>query len=169
MTFLETLKTYAPLKDPWKKKFWDALEKKGFPTKKWDAFRYASLKSLYDMPLRKEGKKEWAFPPVEGAIQFLFLAIEKFEVNIYSGRSHQPGGIQAMETWLSYYTYRQYPGLSVDTVHSFIYYKLKWPTVKPNAIVHIDDRAITFTGEWPSISDLLEFKPWNKKEYGEGE
>ena len=40
---------------------------------------------------------------------------------------------------------------------------IKWPTEKPPAMVTLDDRAITFTGEWPSIETLLAFKPWNKK------
>ena len=40
---------------------------------------------------------------------------------------------------------------------------IEWPTEKPPALVTIDDRAITFTGEWPSIETLLKFKPWNKR------
>lgn len=31
------------------------------------------------------------------------------------------------------------------------------------ALVTIDDRAVTFTGEWPSIDALMAFQPWNKK------
>jgi hypothetical protein len=29
-------------------------------------------------------------------------------------------------------------------------------------MVTLDDRAITFTGTWPSMKQLQEFKPWNK-------
>ena len=39
---------------------------------------------------------------------------------------------------------------------------IKWPTEKPAAMVTIDDRAITFTGQWPDIQTLKEFQPWNK-------
>jgi hypothetical protein len=41
--------------------------------------------------------------------------------------------------------------------------ELEWPTEKPPALVTIDDRAITFTGEWPAMAELLAFKPWNKR------
>lgn len=34
---------------------------------------------------------------------------------------------------------------------------------KPPAFVTIDDRAIMFTGEWPSVETIKSFKPWNKK------
>lgn len=38
-----------------------------------------------------------------------------------------------------------------------------WPRHKPPAMISIDDRAMTFTGQWPTISSLQHFKPWNKK------
>lgn len=40
---------------------------------------------------------------------------------------------------------------------------LIFPTAKPSALVTIDDRAITFTGEWPDIEFLRTFRPWNKR------
>ena len=41
--------------------------------------------------------------------------------------------------------------------------RLKFPTEKPPAFLTIDDRAWCFTGQWPEISDLQNFTPWNKK------
>ena len=39
-------------------------------------------------------------PPVEGAIAFLREAVKHFQVEIFSSRSHQPGGGYAMRDWL---------------------------------------------------------------------
>lgn len=44
-----------------------------------------------------------------------------------------------------------------------VFCEIEWPTQKPAAFLTIDDRAITFTGEWPDINALLAFQPWNKK------
>jgi hypothetical protein len=42
---------------------------------------------------------------------------------------------------------------------------IEWPLEKPPAFVTIDDRAMTFTGRWPSMMELKNFKPWNKREF----
>jgi len=88
-------------------------------------------------------------PPVPGLIQFLTEAARHFDVQIYSSRSHYPGGIDAMRQWIAD---NGGWGLSV-----------KFPESKPSATVTLDDRAITFTGTWPSIAELLAFKPWYKR------
>jgi hypothetical protein len=44
-----------------------------------------------------------------------------------------------------------------------IYSELKFPENKPPALVSIDDRVIQFTGQWPSIEELKNFKPWNRR------
>jgi hypothetical protein len=92
-------------------------------------------------------------PPVDGAIEFLRRASRHFNVNIYSSRSHYEGGIEAMKSWLA-----KYGG-------DALVQELFFPKFKPPAKVTIDDRAITFNGpdDWPSIEELLEFEPWNKK------
>jgi hypothetical protein len=45
--------------------------------------------------------------------------------------------------------------------------KLHFSTQKPPAHVHLDDRCICFTGEFPIIEELKAFKPWNRIEIGE--
>ena len=41
--------------------------------------------------------------------------------------------------------------------------EIAFPEHKPSAAISIDDRAVTFTGSWPSIETLQAFKPWNKQ------
>lgn len=101
-------------------------------------------------------------PPVDGALAFIAEALKHFRVAIYSTRSNQDGGIQAMVMWLGYWSVDPIHGMDGDFDHA-VWSEIEWPTEKPPALVTIDDRAITFTGEWPAIADLLAFKPWNKK------
>ena len=95
---------------------------------------------------------------VEGAIQFLKDSLVDFEVQIFSSRSHQKGGIPAMQQWLKECLFETFEFWEAKRVFAGI----GWPTNKPPAMVTIDDRAIRFTGKWPSVESLLEFKPWNK-------
>lgn len=98
-------------------------------------------------------------PPTDGAIAFMLGALQHFEVVIFSSRSNQPGGMKAMANWLKHHAGQCWhespagPGLE----------NISFVMEKPAAMVTIDDRAITFTGTWPAIADLLAFKPWNKK------
>ena len=94
-------------------------------------------------------------PPVPGALQFIVEALKHFRVAIYSSRSGQAGGIDAMKAWLANWT--------TDPDYQMPWHEIEWPTEKPPAFLTIDDRAITFTGEWPSMEVLKNFKPWNKQ------
>lgn len=98
-------------------------------------------------------------PMVERTEEFLKEAVEKFEVHIFSSRSHQTGGIEAMKEYIHYGLIEKYRKVEADC----IIYLLKFPLEKPPAFLTIDDRAIQFTGVWPDINELLTFKPWNKK------
>jgi len=102
-------------------------------------------------------------PPVPGAFNFLMNATEYFEVHVYSSRSNQTGGIEAMQAWMIHHISAEYVILPEDA-DVFVKNILYWPTSKPAAMIGIDDRAITFTGEWPDLNELRRFKPWNKKE-----
>lgn len=113
-------------------------------------------------------------PPVPGAIPFLHSAISHFDVCIFSSRSKEEGGIQAMSTWLEYWTRKQ-EGWSVEW-QNYVINELclpycnkrgdrmpPWPVSKPAAFLTIDDRGWQFDGTWPSMEQLLAFKPWNKQ------
>lgn len=108
--------------------------------------------------------------PTPGAFNFLYEAIAHFNVQVYSSRSGQAGGIQAMQKWVKK---RAFEFWDMDQLATYKEAKnmvhrlmsaLTWPTEKPPAMVTIDDRALTFTGKWPSIEFLQKFKPWNKGE-----
>jgi hypothetical protein len=92
-------------------------------------------------------------PPVEGALGFLQEALQHFDVCIFSSRSHQTGGIEAMQKWLRRYALD--PADWIDQV--------RFPTEKPAAMVTLDDRALTFDGTWPTMARLMGFTPWNKR------
>lgn len=97
-------------------------------------------------------------PPAPGAIAAILGYLHKFDVVIFSSRSHQLSGIDAMKRWLrehagaAWYESPDSPGLE----------SVRFVREKPPAMATLDDRAITFTGTWPTVDTLLAFKPWNK-------
>lgn len=93
-------------------------------------------------------------PPCIGALKFLEELVEddRFEACIYSSRSKTQAGISAMQNWLIYH------GLRREVVE-----QIQFPTEKPAAWLTIDDRAWQFTGFFPSLKELNEFKPWYKR------
>ncbi len=93
-------------------------------------------------------------PPVPGAMEFIREALKYFRVAIFSSRSHQTNGQHAMRDYIIRHSEPD-PRGPIEG--------LEWPLEKPPALITIDDRAITFTGTWPDMKTLLEFKPWNKK------
>jgi hypothetical protein len=98
--------------------------------------------------------------PVEGAIAFILLALNHFDVRIFSSRSALRAGRNAMQVWLRdkagacWYSSPDGPGLE----------EVVFPETKPAAFIGLDDRVLTFTGMWPDIATLKEFTPWNKKQ-----
>jgi hypothetical protein len=96
-------------------------------------------------------------PPTPGALAWLEKASEHWDVQIYSSRSSQPGGVEAMAAWLAAWSNAESVRLTVS-----------FPEQKPPAFLTIDDRAICFEGVWADMdaAALLDFKPWNKREIG---
>ena len=104
-------------------------------------------------------------PPVDGLFEFLEEAKKQFDIVIFSSRSNQPGGIEAMTRWfhkhLNEYIFRTRPELKDKFESFFIDGWVRFVTEKPPAMVTIDDRAITFDGTFPSVASINKFKPWN--------
>ena len=121
-------------------------------------------------------------PPVEGAIDFLYDALDHFDIKIYSSRSTHDQNIRAMMTWLRYWTDKYFRSQELSNliaaygtsdwklcankiINEICNNKEAWPKEKPPSFLTIDDRALTFNGDWNefNIQELLKFKPWNKK------
>jgi hypothetical protein len=100
-------------------------------------------------------------PPVPGALDFILRAMDDFKVAIYSSRSGQDGGVSAMATWLIEHMVEHFGGDRARA--SAVVALIDFPTEKPPALVTLDDRAVTFTGNWPGLDELLAFQPWNKR------
>jgi hypothetical protein len=102
-------------------------------------------------------------PPVDGAIEFLYEAIAEFDVCIYSTRNSSPEGIDAMRNWLGHWEsvyWMDHP--SLPRPRTALVLCVSFPNSKPSAFIGIDDRMLTFTGVFPAIETLKNFKPWNK-------
>ena len=90
-------------------------------------------------------------PPVPGAIEFIKKASKRFKIVIHSTRATQESGVNAIKNWLE---------------ENGIDHKLLGILVvshKTKAVVYIDDRAWRFEGSFPSLEEIDNFKPWNKK------
>ncbi len=94
--------------------------------------------------------------PVAGAIHWLSKLIDSahlFKVIIFSGRSLHDGGTDAMKVWLLRH------GITPRQLS-----KLEFSIKKPLCNLLIDDRCFCFTGKFPTLNELLAFKPWHGKD-----
>jgi len=111
-----------------------------------------------------KGIAEIPDPPVPGALLWLAKAQEWewFEIAIYSSRSLEREGIEAMQAWLRKHARAE---LEDDYAVSRFMDRLTFPTQKPAAFLTIDDRAICFDGDWGKLDpkELRSFKPWNQR------
>lgn len=107
-------------------------------------------------------------PPVKGAFEFIHRALKPFDIVIFSSRSQYPAGIRAMQLWMGYWAERELGNVAPEfkanhVLNRVVTNPVSWPTHKPPAWVTIDDRAVQFTGDWPDLGDLVNFRPWNKE------
>lgn len=97
---------------------------------------------------------------VPGLFEFLETAKEHFEIHVFSSRSHQKGGTEAMIAWFmaERKAWRARGGKPpIDTP-----LEINFPKEKPAATVSLDDRCLLFAGTWPTLDTLVNFRPWNK-------
>lgn len=94
-------------------------------------------------------------PPMPGAIEALREYTKHFRVAVFSSRSSMEGGVPAMLSWIERWARITYGEHDIAWVSLIDY-----PVVKPPARVSLDDRALTFTGVWPSVRELMDFQPF---------
>lgn len=95
-----------------------------------------------------------------GLFEFLEAAAQHFDIQIFSSRTGQPGGVEAMITWFVYerHLWREEGGMHKRLAAL----PISFPMHKPPAFVTIDDRGFRFEGTWPDPEALLALKPWWK-------
>ncbi len=112
-----------------------------------------------------KGVEVVADPPVPGALKWLWKATEWFDVHVYSSRSKEIAGREAMKEWMLRHSevefYPEHPMRGEEGRE----YPITFSHEKPAAFLTIDDRCIPFEGDWSDMepADLLNFKPWNKR------
>ena len=102
-------------------------------------------------------------PPVNGAINAIYQYLaDGFTIAIYSARSNQDGGINAMRRWLREHDTR--PDETPANQESYpLDYRVQFPKSKPSAKIYIDDRGFRFEGVFPDAETIRRlFTTWNK-------
>jgi hypothetical protein len=124
-------------------------------------------------------------PPVPGAFEFILNALDGgWNVTIHSSRLQHHDAAEAMIRWLIHHGFP--PARLANDAQSSDHRELdhvsprdqlwdEFPTLgirepclrlsalKPAAFITLDDRALTFTGTWPDLDALRDFKPWHQK------
>lgn len=91
--------------------------------------------------------------PIDGAINFVMDLLDAgFDVVIFSTRCSNYKFKKAAIEWFEKY--------GMPRAYS---YGLEFTNIKGHHEFIMDDRAINFSGKYPSIEELKAFKPWNKR------
>lgn len=90
-------------------------------------------------------------PPVQGAVEFVdALRDAGYDVVVASTRANTPEGRKAMRAWLRSNRFDRLANLRIAEG-------------KPAGRVYLDDRALRFTGVWPTVEEIeAAATPWNR-------
>ena len=127
-------------------------------------------------------------PPVLGAIAWLVENRRHFDIHIFSSRSRSLRGRRAMKRYLVRHVARHFMAMGICATatdaepcscwtgcdieqcawlgaHHMVHKEIRWPWLKPPAHLTIDDRAVTFDGDWSKLTPeaVRKFRPWNKR------
>lgn len=104
-----------------------------------------------------------------GFFEWAVRAKERFQLVIYSSRSKTPEGIEAMKFWLvnRCVDWLTESGQPVGMPPIMVLEDFTFAYEKPPAFLTIDDRAVTFKGDWRDAhlqpGALAAFKTWSQK------
>lgn len=100
-----------------------------------------------------------------GFFEWLERATRHFKIVVYSSRSKDPMATAAMLDWMLAERVRWLEQGGVSILATGDPLPVSFAHEKPAAFLTIDDRALTFTGNWADFGPeaLLQFLPWNKK------
>ena len=96
--------------------------------------------------------------PTEGAIEWLWRTLQKFDVVIFSTRGKTWRGRRAVNRWLKQYG----GGLYHETMGNRGLEDIRCTDRKPAALIYLDDRAVRFAGTFPTPHEIHAARPWNK-------
>lgn len=93
--------------------------------------------------------------PVPGAFDAIRMYLDAgFSVVVCSRRAHWLAGPQAMRDW-----FRLRCASDILSNQNFVI-----TDTKPHAEIYVDDRGWRFEGNnFPSLEDIRDFRPWNKR------
>lgn len=98
-----------------------------------------------------------------GFFEWALEAQKLFKLVVYSSRSKTEDGLRAMQEWLDYRALRWLETGWGDEGTENTLLHFEYAHEKPPAFLTIDDRAVTFNGDWSAFPPeaLRAFTPWN--------
>jgi hypothetical protein len=103
---------------------------------------------------------------VPGFFEWAEVAKDYFRLVVYSSRSSTEEGVVAMSKWL--HDQRSAWRKASDFPNDKSITEIEFAHSKPPAFLTIDDRALTFNGDWYDDAwwpeKLLAFKPWTNRD-----
>lgn len=117
---------------------------------------------IVDHPPQSRGLTEPRWPEVPGAIDWLQVVTERFNVHLISARFSRSGregaeAVRAAKDWLVQH------GIPLLWMTPVLGQPRIWLTpFKPACSLWIDDRAWCFRGAFPTVEEIESFRPWNR-------
>jgi len=113
----------------------------------------------YDDPWTKA--TEIANGPTEGFFDWLHQMLPKYKIVISSSRCNDPEAIPVIRHWLMHHFMIWEQDKNTRSLEPM---DIEISATKPPAFITIDDRALTFKGDWTQFTreKIKDFKPWNK-------